>query len=605
MVARTLVDELVGQAERRPDVAAVTFKREGSWLNLTWRQVLDEVQVLFAGLRAFGVLPGDRVALFANSSLEWVLLDCAIQAAGAITVPIYGSNTPDEMRYILVNSGAVLCFVDNDTADGRQAGRLTRVRSRWAECSALRKVILIEGSAVREGESTLDSLREQGRAAHQAHPTGFDAQRALLREDEVTHFIYTSGTTGDPKGVMLTHGNWNYEAKAIEKFGILLPSDSVMLFLPLAHVFAQAVKAGWLALGFRLVIAESVDKLMQNLPETNPSILPAVPRVFEKVYNGVVANGSGAPGFKGRLFRWAMAGFDRYVAAREAGRAPPLSFALARWLVFAKVRRTLDDKLGRNLRLFVSGGAPLARKIAYFFDVLGYVVSEGYGLTEVCAAATVGVPGRMKIGTVGEPLVGTEVKIASDGEVLIRGGGVMKGYYKNPEATAEVLSPEGWFHTGDIGEIDADGQLRITDRKKDLIISAGGKNIAPQNIENLLKAQPLISQAMVYGDRRPYLTVLVTVSEEAARKLLQAEGVTASYAQLAAHPQLHQAVEAAVRAVNAQLPPYSTLKRFCVLDHDLSQESGELTPTLKVKRKFVTQKYKAQLEQLYDERALE
>ncbi|HLL53889.1 MAG TPA: AMP-dependent synthetase/ligase [Myxococcaceae bacterium] len=605
---RTLIDSLAGQAQQRPDTVAITSKRGGAWVDMTWKQVFEEVRILAAGLAASGVQPGERVAIFANTSLEWVLCDYAIAAAGAIVVPIYGSNTPDETRYILQNSEAVLCFVDHDTADGRQPGRLTRLRGKLAECPSLRQVVLFEGEGSGAKESTLATLRQKGEAALRADAAAFDARVKGLGFDEPSHFIYTSGTTGDPKGVMLTHHNWAFVVEATRQYNVLEPNDSAMLFLPLAHVFAQVVKAAWVGMGFKLVIAESAEKLLQNLPETKPTILPSVPRVFEKVYNGVIANGSSAPGLKGRLFRWAMSEFDRYVEAREKGQAyRSVGFTLAQRLVFSKVKATLNEKLGGRLRLFISGGAPLARKIAYFFDLLGLRVTEGYGLTETTGPATVAPPDKIKIGTVGPPLSGCELKIAPDGEVLIRGPIVMKGYFKNPAATAEVIDADGWFHSGDIGELDEDGYVRITDRKKDLIITAAGKNIAPQNLENLLKTYPIISQAMVHGDRRHYLTALVTVSEEPARKLLAEKGTASAgtYAELAKRPEIREAVQEAINAVNAQQPPYNTIKRFALLDHDLAQDTGELTPTLKVKRKQLTQKYKALLDGLYEERAVE
>jgi long-chain acyl-CoA synthetase len=328
-----------------------------------------------------------------------------------------------------------------------------------------------------------------------------------------------------------------------------------------------------------------------------------VPRVFEKVYNNVLANGSAAPGAKGKLFRWSFRLFNEYAEAKNEGREySSLGFSLAKRLVFSKVAATLNEKLGGRMRLFVSGGAPLSRKIALFFDLLGFKVLEGYGLTETSAATTVNRPDKIKIGTVGPAVPGTELKIASDGEILIRGPGVMKGYFRNPAATAEVLEPDGWFHTGDIGELDSDGYLRITDRKKDIIVTAGGKKVAPQNLENLLKTFPLVSQAMVYGDRRKYLTALVCVSEEAGQKLLAERGVSVtSYADLSRRPEISAAVQQVIDQVNAHQPPYSTLKKFAIVDREFSQESGELTPTLKVKRKFTIQRYKAILDSLYDE----
>ncbi|PTL78221.1 long-chain fatty acid--CoA ligase [Vitiosangium sp. GDMCC 1.1324] len=599
--ARNLVALLLERAQSPTKVAA-SWKTGGRWEDVTWGRILEDVQVLSAGLIAQGVKPGERVAVFADTSLQYVVCDLAISAAQAITVPIYASNTPDEVRYILNHSGASLVFVDHDAQTPKQPGRATRLRQKLAACPGVRQVVLFEGPAMGDAELTLADLMARGREAHAARPESFDERVRAMGPEDVCSILYTSGTTGDPKGVLLTHGNWSYEALGVKSRSLMLPGDAVMMFLPLAHSFGQVVKAAWLAMGFRMVFAESTDKLMENLMETRPSILPAVPRVFEKVFSKVVADGSAEPGVKGRLVRWAFALFDEYVEARNQGRAPPqVGMALARKLVFSKVRAKLDTKLGGNMRLFISGGAPLSKKIAWFFDLLGYTVVEGYGLTETSAATFVNPPEKVKIGTVGPPLPGTEVKIAQDGEILIRGPGVMKGYYQSPEATAEVLEADGWFHSGDIGEVDADSYLRITDRKKDIIVTSGGKNVAPQNIENSLKTFPLISQAVVHGDQRKYLVALITVAEEPARKLLAGKGVVpGSYEELCRRPELQAAVQEIVDKVNAELPSYSTLKRFAVMKADFSQESGELTPSLKVKRKHVSQKFKAVLDGLYE-----
>lgn len=599
--ARNLVELLLHRA-RSPTKVAASWKTGGRWEDVTWGRILEDVQALSAGLIAQGVKPGDRVAIFADTRLQWLVCDLAISAAQAVTVPIYASNTPDEVRYILNHSEASFVFVDHDEQTSKQAGRATRLRQKLAECPGVRKVVLFEGAASGDAELSLSQLMEQGRAVHAARPESFGERVRAMGPEDICCIIYTSGTTGDPKGVLLTHGNWAYEAHGVAGIGVMSPGDVVMMFLPLAHSFGQVVKAGWLAMGFRMVFAESAEKLLGNLVETRPTILPAVPRVYEKVYNGVVANGSAAPGVKGRLFRWAFALFDEYVDAKLQGREPAhVGLALARKLVFSKVRASLDEKLGGNLRLFISGGAPLSRKIAWFFDLLGYKVLEGYGLTETSAASCVNPPERIKIGTVGPPLPGTQVKLAPDGELLLHGPGVMKGYYKNPEATAEVLGEGGWFHTGDIGEVDADGYVTITDRKKDIIVTSGGKNISPQNLENTLKTFPLISQAVVHGDKRKYLVALLTVAEEPARKLLADKGLKAgSYAELCRHPVLRASVQELLDKVNAELPSYSTLKRFALMDADFSQETGELTPSLKVKRKHVSQKFKAVLDGLYD-----
>jgi long-chain acyl-CoA synthetase len=592
---RNLVEMLLARAKERTAPAA-RHKTSTGWTDVPWTEVVRQVRAVSNGLVAAGVKPGDRVAVFAATSLTWVVTDLAIAAARAICVPIYASNTPDEVRYILQNSGAVMLFVDHDAPDGKQPGRLSRARSKLAEAPECKALVLFEGTPAGDHELTLDALIAKG-----AGTDDFDTRVAAIAPDDLCHFIYTSGTTGDPKGVMLSHGNWAFEAQVIRSLGVMKPEDSLMLFLPLAHSFAQVVKAAWVALGFTLIFAESVEKVVANLAETKPTIFPAVPRVFEKVFANVQAGAMSAPGLKGSLGRWAFSLFDEYAAAREAGRSyDSLGFSLAKALVFKKVKAALDEKLGGRLQLFVSGGAPLPRKIGYFFELVGFTVCEGYGLTETSAGSTINVPGAIQIGTVGRPFPGVELKIAEDGEILIRGPHIMKGYYRNEAASAEVLRPDGFFHSGDIGEVDASGFVRITDRKKDLIKTSGGKYCAPQNLENALKTIPIVSNSMVHGDMRPYLVVLIAVNEENARKLLSEKGVTVgSYAELTRRPEVIEAVKTAIDSVNAAQPPYSTLKKFHLVPQDFSQETGELTPTLKVKRKIVTGRYKAELDALY------
>ena len=600
--AGTLLHLLQERASRTPTQEAATHKKFGKWTHVDWETILGDVRHLSAALVAHGIQPGDRVAVFADSSLPWCVADMAICAARAITVPIYASNTPDEVKYVLQHSGSVMLFVDHDRSTGKQPGRFTRARSVLKECPSVRLVITMEEEGT-GAEVSMAKLLAEGTPLDQKDPRKFEERIGTLRVDDPCCFIYTSGTTGAPKGVMLTHGNLAFEAKALTTMQVLRADDAVMLFLPLAHSFAQDVKAAWVGLGYRMIFAQSTETLLADIGETSPTILPAVPRIFEKIYNAVVSGGMSKPGVAGKLFRWAMRLFEESVEARQQGRSyDSLSLTLAKKLVFSKVKATLDQKLGGKMRLFVSGGAPLSRKIAYFFDMLGFEVLEGYGLTETSGGATVNPPGRYRIGTVGPPMPGCEVKIASDGEILIRGPNVMKGYYNAPEATREVLEPDGWFHSGDIGEIDPAGFVRITDRKKDIIVTAGGKNVAPQNIENSLKTFPLISQAMVHGDKRKYLSVLITVNEETARKMLQDSGITppAAYADVAARPEIVAAVQKVIDTLNAHEPPYNQLKRFHVMDHDFTQESGDLTPTLKVKRKACTVRYQAILDGLYD-----
>jgi long-chain acyl-CoA synthetase len=603
-VTRNTLDLLEQRVNSQPGATAAKYKGRDGWKEMTWSDFGQRVRQAAEGLIRLGVKPGDRVCIFAATRVEWVVADLAVLAAGAIVVPIYASNTTPEAAYIIENAGATLCIVDSDQPDGRAPGRLQRIRQAWPQLPTLKKIVLMEGSVagddklvawseVSAGTSTPELIEER------------EKRTAALGPDSTATIIYTSGTTGNPKGVVLTHGNWVYEAQSSQKIGLMREHETVLLFLPLAHSFAQVIKASWLSLGFCMAFAESTEKVVDNCGEVHPTVLPAVPRIFEKVYNKVVGDGASAPGIQGWLFRSAMEAFDEQATARIEGKPAP-GFSLAKKIVFPKIKAKLDARLGGKLRVFISGGAPLARKLAYFFHELGFEILEGYGLTETSAGTCVNLPGSAVIGTVGPAFPGSELKIAEDGEIYIRGPGVMKEYYRLPEATAEVIDKEGWFHTGDIGEIDPAGNLRITDRKKDIIVTAGGKNVAPQNIENDLKSHAIVSQAMVYGDRRKFLSVLITVSEEQAKKIAADKGISYSdYADLVQKPAIQEAVKAAVDGINASLPSYETLKRFAVLPSDFTQETGELTPTLKVKRKFATQKYKSVLDGFYDEKVMD
>lgn len=599
---KNLIHALVLRASENSSVA-VRHKQDGNWVELSWNGLLEQVKFLSAAMVAAGVKAGDRVALFAQTSLKWVIVDLAINASQAVTVPIYASSTSDEALHILKDSEASWVFVDHDLPEQGSLGRLSKIRACQGDCLFLRKVVTFEGSKLETNEESLVTLLSRGQAVHESNTSAFETRVDRVSSDDLSHLIYTSGTTGAPKGVMLTHHNWLAQAEGVTQFGVMRPDDAVMLFLPLAHSFAQVTKAVWLRAGFELQIAESIDKLLSNLKEARPTILPSVPRVFEKIYASVLSTAVSSGGIKGLLGKWAFREFEKWVEEKKTGQTKEsLSWKWAKQLVFSKIRRTIEEKLGGRLRLFVSGGAPLSNKVAYFFDALGFTVLEGYGLTETAAASSINLPGRNRIGTVGFPVPRTEVRIAEEGEICIRGPGVMRGYFKNPQATAEVISSDGWFRTGDIGHLDEEGYLHITDRKKDIIVTAGGKNIAPQNIENLLKSHAIISQAMVYGDRRNFLTVLICVSEEAARACFQqAEEPTGDYSRMVAHPIVSEKVRLAIESVNQTLPPYSTLKKFALADHDFSQATGELTPTLKLKRKVCAQKYKSLLDSLYSE----
>jgi len=593
-VAQLLRSRLAADA----DVAAVMRKVGGAWTKLTWAELCAEVEKVAWGVVGLGVEPGARVAVIGTTRLEWTLCDLGIAQAGGIVVPIYQSSTPEELRFILDDCGAVVIFAEN-------LGQLEKLRQVRAKLPVLSRVVLMDGDGGGDPwVMSLDELRELGAKRQAADGAELGRRLAVQKADDLAMIIYTSGTTGVPKGVMITNDAVLVAGEVTRSSGMFQPGDSIMTFLPYAHVAAQLGKYASLATGATSIYAESLEKLVDNAGETSPTILGSVPRVFEKAYNAVVTNGLSQPGLKGRLFRMAMRELDHYAAACDEGRTySSVAFTVARKLVFPKVAERFEQRFGGKLRVMISGGAPLPRKIGYFFELIGHEVLELYGLTETNAITTTNFPGRNRVGTVGEAWPGVELRIAPDGEILQRGRSVMRGYYNRPEVTREAIDAEGWFHTGDIGELDARGYLRITDRKKDLIKTSGGKYVVPQMIEGAIKtASEVISQVVVIGDARKFVSVIVTVVDEQARKVAAAAGEPATTAAEAARSKAVRArVQAAIDDVNARLPSFSTVKRFTILERDFSQETGELTPSLKVKRKACTEKYKGEIERMYQD----
>ncbi len=596
-MARTVLDLFRETASTRADATAARHWTGGAWRDVTWRDIASAVDAAAAGVVALGVQPGERVAILSNTRLEWSIADLAIMVAGAVSVPIYQSSTPAECEYILRDSGCIAAFVED-------VAQLVKLRAVRAGIAAVRRIVCFDPPGPMDDGWVVPWSRfvEDGRMQAVTHAAEVARRARDLGPDDLFTIIYTSGTTGPPKGVMLVHDSFLYVAGAVRDLGMVRPDDVGYLFLPLAHVFARVLEAGWFATGHvQAFWRRDPRTIVDEVAQVRPTFFAAVPRVLEKIHARVVAEIEHARGLRGRLGRFALAHAHRAALAPDAAHRDPLSL-FARAVVLRRIGRRLHARLGGRLRFVVSGGAPLSRDIAWFFHYAGIRVCEGYGLTESTGATCVNRPDCIHPGTVGTPLPGTELRIASDGEVLIRGRGIMRGYWGRAAATREVLDADGWFYTGDIGEIDADGYLRITDRKKDIIVTAGGKKVAPQNIEGALKTKnPLISHVVAHGDRRRYVTALVTLDPEALRGWASARGIEPTgfdYARLARHPDVLEEIQRTVDALNRELAGYEAIKRITILDHDF-EVGDQLTPTLKVKRKLCGDRYAEFFDAMY------
>ncbi|MBM4442127.1 MAG: long-chain fatty acid--CoA ligase [Candidatus Rokubacteria bacterium] len=597
MADDTLARMFWSRVEQGGDRPAQQFKTGSGWATLSARELGEVVREVALGLIALGRGKGDRVALLSASRAEWVQADFAIFSAGGVTVPIYPSYPPDLIAYVVNDSEARTLIVE----DAAQLAKALEARDAMPN---LEHIIVMTGYDAPEPPKmvmTWQALRRLGREHEGAHKSTLAERVASTQADDVATIVYTSGTTGPPKGVVQTHGNHLASLRASAEMTPVEAGWVHLLFLPLAHSFARLESFLGVYNGLTTAFAENLDKVGENLKETRPHFICSVPRVFEKVYAKILAGVEAGSPVKKKIFHWAI-GVGREVSRHQQRGQPlppalKLKQAIAHKLVFSK----LHAALGGRLKWAVSGGAPLSRDIAEFFHAAGILLLEGYGLTETCPVLTFNSPGKFKFGSVGRALPNVEVRIADDGEILARGPNVAtKGYYKQPQATSEVFEPSGWFHTGDIGRIDEDGFIFITDRKKDLIVTAGGMNIAPQNIENLLKADPFVSQVMVYGDRRPYPIALITVNPDELTKFARDEGIlTTDPGVVTKHPKVVDRVARIVEEKNSQLQSYAKIKKFAVLPVDFTQEGGELTPTLKVKRKVVWQKYEQAIEELY------
>ncbi|MEU4064050.1 long-chain fatty acid--CoA ligase [Streptomyces wedmorensis] len=598
------------RVERTPDAEAYRYPVPAAsgtgpdeWKSLSWGQAAERVYAIAAGLADLGVLAEERVALASSTRVEWILADLGVMCAGAATTTVYPQTNAEESAFILSDSESKVLIAED-------AAQLAKAVERRGDLPNLRHVVVVDPAGVEsDGEFVLSlaELEARGKAYLEKHPGAVKERVAAITSTQLATLIYTSGTTGRPKGVRLPHDNWSYMAKAIAATGLVTQDDVQYLWLPLAHVFGKVLTSGQIEVGHVTAVDGRVDKIIENLPVVQPTYMAAVPRIFEKVYNGVAAKARAAGGAKYKIFQWAAGVARDYAKAtqdnfRRTGTASaPFGLSAKHKVADALVYGKIREAFGGNLRACISGSAALAPEIGYFFAGAGIHILEGYGLTESSAASFVNPGEAYRTGTVGKPLPGTEVRIADDGEILLRGPGIMEGYHGLPEKTAEVLESDGWFHTGDIGELSADGYLRITDRKKDLIKTSGGKYIAPAEVEGQFKAVcPFVSNILVHGADRNFCTALIALDEPSILGWAADHELGGKpYAEVVAAPQTQKLIQGYVDRLNEGLQRWQTIKKFRLLPRDLDIEHGELTPSLKLKRPVVEREYKDLIEEMY------
>ncbi len=587
----------VDRVGKTPNGEAFRYRVGDDWTSLTWAQTKERVFELAAGLVDLGVQPQQRVAIASTTRIEWILSDLAVLCSGAATTTVYPTTNAPDVAYIIGDSESVLMFAENKD----QAAKALETHP-----PCLKTIVLFDGSAdelPNAGEVTvltLDELAERGRRRLVDKPDVVDQRIAGCHPEDLATLIYTSGTTGRPKGVRLVHDNWTYEGKAVAALNILGPDDVQYLWLPLSHVLGKVLTAVQLEFGFATAVDGDLTKIVENLAVVKPTFMGGAPRIFEKVRAKVTLTAQGHGGLKAKIFDWAIGVGLQGSRVRQQRKQPSkllsAQLAIADKLVFSTVR----ERLGGRIRFFVSGSAALSTDVAEWFDAVGMPILEGYGLTESSAAAAVNLPEDIRIGTVGPALPGSEFRIAEDGEILLRGGGVMRGYHNRPDATAEVLTPDGWLRTGDIGEL-VDGYLKVTDRKKDLIKTSGGKYVAPQKVEVIFSAEcAWAGHIVVHGENRNFVSALITLDPEMITDWASKHGLEGrTPEQLAKEPAVQELIQQHVDALNGHLERWETIKKFVILPHDLTVEDGELTPSMKVRRKVVERKYMAELDTLY------
>ncbi|MDO9379072.1 MAG: long-chain fatty acid--CoA ligase [Nocardioidaceae bacterium] len=595
--ARNVAEMFYARVDDMPTREAFRYPEGGGWASLTWGEAGRAVSELAAGLVAMGVEAEQRVAIASGTRWEWILADLAINAAGAATTTVYPTSVADDVAYILSDSESRVVFAEDHV-------QVAKLRERRDDLSAVVRVVLIEGTVDAGGDGwvvTLDSVLAQGAEHLAANPEVVRERVAATRPDSLATLIYTSGTTGRPKGVRISQDSWTYEGAAVAAGGFMSIDDLEYRWLPMAHSFGKVLLTTQLQIGFPAAIDGRVDKIVENLAVVKPTFMGAAPRIFEKAYGRIVATAQAEGGPKAKIFDWAVK-VGGEVSRRElAGETVPLPLRLqhgvADKLVFAKVR----ERFGGRVRFFISGSAALSGDVARWFHAAGILILEGYGLTETSAGSFVNHPDHYKFGSVGLPMEGTEARIAEDGEILLRGPGVMQGYHGLDEESKQALVGDGWLATGDIGQIDADGFLTITDRKKDLFKTSNGKYVAPSHVEGIFKGVcPLASQMIIHGSDRNFVSALITLDVDAVADWAARNGQEgADYETVVTSSAMREVVEGYVAELNAKLNRWEQVKKFEILTHDLSVESGEITPSLKVKRRVVEANYKDTLDSFY------
>jgi len=591
----SLAEMFFSVADRFSAKTAYMFKKDGTYQSISFKDAADKVKSIAGGLAELGVKSGDKLALLSENRLNWSLTDFAILSLGAVNVPIYPSLLSKHVEYLINDSESVAIIVSTED----QYKKLKEVQSK---CPSLRNVIVMD-MAESDDYLTFNQLMDKGKEFNDKNPDYIEKQIKNTNVEDMATIIYTSGTTGEPKGAMLKHSNFLSNVEGAKEVIVVDETDTFLSFLPLCHVF-ERMAGHFLATysGSTIAYAESIDTVAENMGEIHPTVMTSVPRLYEKIYAKVLDNVENGPGLKRKIFYWAIGVGKEYINAVMDNKPISGGLKFKRNLAFKLVFSKLAERVGGNMRFFVSGGAPLSKEIAEFFGAAGLIILEGYGLTETSPVISVNTLEKFRFGTVGPILNNVEVKIEDDGEILTRGPHVMIGYFNKEEQTKEAIDSEGWFHTGDIGLIDDDGLLKITDRKKNIIVTAGGKNIAPQAIENLLVTNKYVEQALVIGDKRKFCSAIIVPSFEVVGVWAKEQGISfENDAQLVSLPEVKNLFMQEVNNINNDLASYESIKNITLSDHLFSIESGELTPSLKVKRKIVEENFKDQIEEMYKE----